>query len=214
MNPARYEYVRDPAEIYRQSFETVQRETDLRHIPDDWADIAIRLVHATGTPDIVADLTASPGAGAAGRAALRDGAPILCDVEMVAHGITRVRLPRQNPVLCMLNDDATPGLATKLGTTRSAAAVELWKPSLAGAVIAIGNAPTALFHLLERLSDGWPRPALVLGFPVGFIGAAESKTALIENTLGVPFIAIKGRRGGSAMAAAAINALARLEPDS
>ncbi|MFT6579658.1 MAG: precorrin-8X/cobalt-precorrin-8 methylmutase [Alphaproteobacteria bacterium] len=214
MSPIRYEYVRDPAEIYRQSFETVQRETDLQHIPDDWADIAIRLVHATGAPEIVADLIASPGAGAAGRAALRDGAPILSDVEMVVHGITRTRLPQQNPVLCMLNDAATPGLAATLGTTRSAAAVELWKPSLAGAVVAIGNAPTALFHLLERLSDGWPRPALVLGFPVGFIGAAESKTALIENNLGIPFIAIKGRRGGSAMAAAAVNALARKDPGS
>lgn len=208
MTKLRYDYLRDPAEIYRQSFEVARREASFGAIPDDLTDIALRLIHATGMPDIIEDLAASPGAGAVGRDALRNGAPVLTDVEMVAHGITRARLPRQNDIICTLNDDRIPALAAKLGTTRSAAAVDLWAPWLDGAVVAIGNAPTALFHLLEQIGAGGPKPALVLGFPVGFIGAAESKAALIDNPFGIPFIAMKGRRGGSAMAAAAVNALA------
>jgi precorrin-8X/cobalt-precorrin-8 methylmutase len=209
----RYDYERNPVEIYQTSFEIVRREANLDDVPVDLSDVARRLVHATGTPDIIDALVASPGAATIGCEALRNGAPILCDVEMVAHGITRTSLPNCNDVICTLNDPQTHDHAAALGTTRSAAAIDFWTPWQEGAVIAIGNAPTALFHLLERLDEGAPKPALILGFPVGFVGAAESKAALIDNPFGVPYIALKGRRGGSAMAAAAVNALALLARD-
>ncbi|NKB55872.1 MAG: precorrin-8X methylmutase [Alphaproteobacteria bacterium] len=202
-----YTYLRDPAEIYRESFAAIRRETDLSAVSDDLAPLALRVVHACAMPEVISDLSASPGAVAAGRAALERGAPILTDVEMVAHGITRSRLPQNNQVVCTLNDESVPALAKSLGTTRSAAAVTLWPSDLDGAVVAIGNAPTALFQLLEGLAAGWPAPALILGFPVGFIGAAESKDALINGSHGIPFATLRGRRGGSAMAAAAVNAL-------
>lgn len=202
-----YTYLRDPAEIYRQSFAAIRRETDLSRLDDDLAPLALRVVHSCAMPDIIDDLVASPGAVAAGRTALESGAPILTDAEMVARGVIRNRLPSGNQVICTLNDQRVPDLAQSLGTTRSAAAVTLWQSDLQGAVVAIGNAPTALFQLLEGLASGWPAPALILGFPVGFIGAAESKRALIESRLGVPFATLQGRRGGSAMAAAAVNAL-------
>lgn len=201
------DYVRDAAEIYRQSVAAIRREVDIDALPVDLRPVALRLVHACGMPEIVADLVASPEAARRGIAALNDGAPVLADAEMVAHGIDRARLPRGNQVICTLNNDATRPTAARLGTTRSAAAVEAWRPSLEGAVVAIGNAPTALFRLLELLQQGWPRPAVILGFPVGFVGATESKEALAAQR-NVPFIALKGRRGGSALAAAAVNALA------
>ncbi|MEX2615308.1 MAG: precorrin-8X methylmutase [Alphaproteobacteria bacterium] len=207
MTTPRYDYIRDPVEIYRQSFAAIRREVDLSALPDDLASVALRLVHATAMPEILDDLVATRGAALAGRDALARGAPVLCDAEMVARGVTRNRLPRDNDVLCLLNDDRVLPLAKSSGTTRSAAAVTLWQPHLAGAVVAIGNAPTALFRLLEGLAEGWPRPAVILGFPVGFIGAAESKSTLIDDSFGVPAIALRGRRGGSAMAAAAVNAL-------
>ena len=202
-----YDYLRDPAEIYRQSFAAIRREVDLAALTDDLAPVALRLVHATAMPEILGDLFATPGAAQAGRDALAQGVPILCDAEMVARGVTRNRLPQNNDVLCLLNESRVPSLAISQATTRSAAAVTLWQPHLAGAVVAIGNAPTALFRLLEGLAEGWPKPAVILGFPVGFIGAAESKAALIADSFGVPVIALRGRRGGSAMAAAAVNAL-------
>lgn len=201
------DYVRDAAEIYRQSVAAIRREVDIDALPVDLRPVALRLVHACGMPEIVPDLVASPEAARRGIAALNDGAPVLADAEMVAHGIDRARLPRGNQVICTLNSDATRPTAARLGTTRSAAAVEAWRPSLEGAVVAIGNAPTALFRLLELLQQGWPRPAVILGFPVGFVGATESKEALAAQR-NVPFIALKGRRGGSALAAAAVNALA------
>ncbi len=203
----RYDYVRDPAEIYRRSVAAIRREVDLDVLTEDLRPVALRLVHASGMADIVADLVASPGAATRGAAALKDGAPVLVDAEMVSQGIVRAALPANNKLLCALNGARVPELARELGTTRSAAAVELWRPYLEGAVVAIGNAPTALFHLLERLDEGWPAPAVILGFPVGFVGAAESKAALAAQG-GVPFITLRGRRGGSAMAAAAVNALA------
>lgn len=202
------DYIRDGDEIYRRSFATIRAEADLSRIPADLEKLAVRVAHASGMVDVIGDLLFSPGAGAAGRKALAVGAPILCDARMVAEGITRARLPADNAVICTLGDAAVPALARKIGNTRSAAALELWKPHLAGSVVAIGNAPTALFRLLEMLDDGAPKPGLILGFPVGFIGAAESKAALAEDSRGVPFVALKGRRGGSAMTAAAINALA------
>jgi precorrin-8X/cobalt-precorrin-8 methylmutase len=201
-------YLRDGAEIYRRSFAIIRDEADLREIPADLERLAVRIIHTSGMVDVVGDLVFSPDAGTAGRRALLAGAPILCDSRMVAAGITRERLPTQNPVLCTLGDQYVSELARKLRSTRSAAAIELWRPHLGGAVVAIGNAPTALFRLLELLDGGAPRPALILGFPVGFIGAAESKAALATDPRGVPFVALRGRRGGSAMAAAAINALA------
>jgi len=201
-------YLRDGAEIYRRSFAIIRDEADLRTVPPDLERLAVRLIHTSGMIDIVGDLMHSPDAGTAGRRALLAGAPILCDSQMVAAGITRERLPARNPVLCTLGDQSVSELAGELGTTRSAAAIELWRPHLAGAVVAIGNAPTALFRLLELLDGGAPRPALILGFPVGFVGAAESKAALAADPRGVPFVALRGRRGGSAMAAAAVNALA------
>jgi precorrin-8X/cobalt-precorrin-8 methylmutase len=203
-----YDYLRDPAAIYERSFALIRAETDLSAIPPELHPLALRLVHAVADPTILPELRWSPGAVAAGRAALAAGAPILVDAAMVAHGITRRRLPAANPVICTLDDPAVPAIVADRATTRSAAAVELWRPHLAGAVVAIGNAPTALFHLLEMLESGADRPALILGFPVGFVGAKESKAALVDSTPGIPFVALAGRRGGSALAAAAVNALA------
>ncbi|WP_186126151.1 precorrin-8X methylmutase [Burkholderia gladioli] len=202
------DYLRDGQEIYRQSFATIRSEADLSAIPADLEKLAVRVIHACGMVDIVADLRFSAGAGQAGRDALAAGAPILCDARMVAEGITRARLPAANPVRCTLGEAEVPALAALLGNTRSAAALELWRPWLAGSVVVIGNAPTALFHLLDMLDAGAPKPALILGFPVGFIGAAESKAALAADSRGVPYVVVNGRRGGSAMAAAAVNALA------
>lgn len=201
-------YLRDPQAIYEASWRTIRRECDLSRLPPELTEIALRVVHACGMPDVAEDLACCPGAVEAGRAALRAGAPVLVDVEMVAHGIIRRLLPAGNEVLCCLNHPDVPDIAVSLDTTRSAAAVELWRQRIDGAVVAIGNAPTALFHLLERIEEGWPKPALVLGFPVGFVGAVESKQALALNRLGVPYVVLHGRRGGSAMAAAAVNALA------
>jgi precorrin-8X/cobalt-precorrin-8 methylmutase len=203
-------YLRDPAAIYRESFAAIRREAPLDRVPEELRPLVLRLIHACGMPDIVADLAWTPDAVGAGRAALRAGAPILVDATMVQAGI-RSRLTA-NPILCTLNDDATAARAAASSTTRSAAAVEGWRERLAGAVVAIGNAPTALFRLLELLADGAPRPALVLGFPVGFIGAAEAKEALIGYRPQVPHITLRGRRGGSAMAAAALNALLDDDP--
>ncbi len=202
------DYIRDGAEIYRRSFATIRREADLSRIPPDLEKLAVRVIHACGMVDAAGDLVFSEGAGKAGRDALASGAPILCDARMVAEGITRARLPAKNRVICTLGDPQVPDLAARIGNTRSAAALELWRPDLAGSVVAIGNAPTALYRLLEMLDDGAPRPALILGFPVGFIGAAESKDELAANSRGVNFVALRGRRGGSAIAAAAVNALA------
>jgi precorrin-8X/cobalt-precorrin-8 methylmutase len=202
------DYIRDGQEIYRQSFATIRAEADLGAIPADLEKLAVRLIHACGMVDVVQDLRFSPGAGAAGRAALAQGAPILCDARMVAEGITRARLPAHNPVICTLNEADVPQLARDLGNTRSAAALEHWREQLEGSVVVIGNAPTALFYLLEMLDAGAPKPALILGMPVGFIGAAESKDMLAADSRGVPYVIVRGRRGGSAMAAAAVNALA------
>ncbi|MCA0450255.1 MAG: precorrin-8X methylmutase [Proteobacteria bacterium] len=202
------DYIRDGAEIYRRSFATIRREADLSRIPPDLEKLAVRVIHACGMVDAAGDLVFSENAGKAGRDALASGAPILCDARMVAEGITRARLPAKNRVICTLGDPQVPDLAARIGNTRSAAALELWRSDLAGSVVAIGNAPTVLYRLLEMLDDGAPRPALILGFPVGFIGAAESKDELAANSRGVPFVALRGRRGGSAIAAAAVNALA------
>jgi precorrin-8X/cobalt-precorrin-8 methylmutase len=201
-----YEYEKDGAEIYRQSFAMIRAEADLATLPDDVARVAVRMIHACGQVDLVDDLVFSSAVVRRARAALDAGAPVLCDVQMVASGITRRRLPRDNDVVCTLNDPRTPGLAAELGTTRTAAALELWRDRLDGAVVAIGNAPTALFHLLEMVAAGGPRPAAVLGIPVGFIGAAESKDALAASDL--EFLVVRGRRGGSALTASAVNAIA------
>jgi precorrin isomerase len=205
------DYIRNGDEIYRRSFATIRAEAPLHILPADLAHVAVRLIHACGMTDIVHDLEASPDAVGAGRTALEAGAPILCDARMVAEGITRRRLPADNAVLCTLQHPDVPVLAARVGNTRSAAALELWLPHLAGAVVAIGNAPTALFRLLELLDEGAPKPAVILGLPVGFVGAAESKVALATHSRGVPFLTLHGRRGGSAIAAAAVNALAREE---
>jgi precorrin-8X/cobalt-precorrin-8 methylmutase len=209
----RYDYVRDGAAIYAESFATIRAETDLSHLPADAEKIAVRMVHATGQTDLAAALVVHPALVADARAALRTGAPILTDANMVASGVTMARLPRANDVCCLLGDQRVPDLARVWGTTRSAAAVSLWADRLAGSVVAIGNAPTALFHLLEMLADGAPPPAAIVGVPVGFVGAAESKQALAsfaaEHGVDVPFLTVHGRRGGSAIAAAAVNALAR-----
>ena len=202
------DYIRDGQAIYRASFATIRAEANLSAIPADLEKLAVRVIHACGMTDVTDDLVFSPGAGAAGRLALSQGAPILCDARMVAAGITRARLPADNRVICTLNDPSVPERARALGNTRSAAALELWQPDLEGSVVVIGNAPTALFHLLDMLDAGAPKPALILGFPVGFIGAAESKALLAADSRGVAFVALRGRRGGSAMAAAAVNALA------
>ena len=206
--PAPLNYIRDGAEIYRQSFAMIRSEANLARLPADFNSVAVRLIHASGMIDIVNDLDYSIDAVRVGRQALAAGAPILCDAQMVANGVTRKRLPVNNQVICTLPDPQVPELAAQLENTRSAAALELWRPDLAGAVIAIGNAPTALFRLLEMLDEGAPKPALILGFPVGFVGALESKAALAADSRGIPFLTIHGRRGGSAMAAAAVNALA------
>lgn len=211
MNATGYQYERDGAAIYRRSFSIIRAETDLSGVPADLEKVAVRIVHSCGMPDVVSDLRFSPGAGAIARAALAAGAPILADARMVADGVTRSRLPASNRVVCTLGDPSVAELATSMGTTRSAAAMELWADDLDGAVVAIGNAPTALFRLLEMLDEGAPRPAVILGFPVGFVGAAESKEALAAHGAGVPFLTVLGRRGGSAMAAAAVNALAQEE---
>jgi precorrin-8X/cobalt-precorrin-8 methylmutase len=203
-----YSYVRDGAEIYRRSFATIRAEADLSGLPADIATVAVRMIHTCGMTDLPADLAFSPDVVAKGRSALVAGGPVLCDTNMVASGVTRRRLPADNDVLCLLADPAVPELAAQLGTTRTAAAVDLWADRLAGAVVAIGNAPTALFRLLELIDAGAPMPAAVIGVPVGFIGAAESKRALAEHPAGVPHLVVHGRRGGSALAAAAINALA------
>jgi precorrin-8X/cobalt-precorrin-8 methylmutase len=201
-----YEYEKDGAEIYRRSFATIRAEADLAALPEDVARVAVRMIHACGQVDLVADLAFSPSVVARAREALDAGAPVLCDAEMVAAGITRRRLPKDNDVVCTLHDERTPELAAALGTTRTAAALELWRDRLEGAVVAIGNAPTALFHLLEMVSAGAPRPAAVVGIPVGFIGAVESKEALAAADL--DFLVVRGRRGGSAITAAAVNAIA------
>lgn len=202
------DYIRDGAEIYRRSFATIRREADCSGIPSDIEPLAVRLIHTCGMTDLPADLTFHSDVVRAGRTALENGAPVLCDAKMIASGVTRPRLPAGNEVLCMLGDPRVPAIAREQGTTRSAAAVDLWRDRVEGAVIAIGNAPTALFHFLERLDEGWPKPAAILAFPVGFIGAAESKAELARNNRGVPFVTLRGRRGGSAMTVAAINAIA------
>jgi precorrin-8X/cobalt-precorrin-8 methylmutase len=200
------EYEKDGAEIYRRSFATIRAEADLSGLPGDVARVAVRMIHACGMVDLVGDLGYSPDVAAVARKALLDGAPVLCDAEMVAAGVTRKRLPAGNEVICTLRDPRVPELAAQLGTTRSAAALDLWGDRLGNAVVAIGNAPTALFRLLEMVAAGAPRPAAVLGIPVGFIGAAESKDALAAS--GLEHLIVRGRRGGSAITAAAVNALA------
>ena len=206
------DYEKDPAAIYARSFAIVRAEAALDRLPAGVQDVAVRLIHACGMVDIVDDLAFSDDVVSSARAALAAGAPVLCDVEMVGAGIIRRYLP-DSPVVVTLNDARVPELARRLGTTRSAAAVELWRDHIEGAVVAIGNAPTALFHLLENLDRGWPKPAAILGFPVGFVGAAESKAELAADPRGVPFLALHGRRGGSALASAAVNGLAAGLPE-
>ncbi|MFB2550233.1 precorrin-8X methylmutase [Ensifer soli] len=203
------DYIRDGNAIYEKSFAIIRAEADLDRFGPEEADIAIRMIHACGMVEAAASFAFSDGFVAAARAALAAGRPIFCDAEMVAHGITRARLPAQNEVICTLRDPATVSLAAAIGNTRSAAALKLWGARMEGAVVAIGNAPTALFYLLEMLRDGAPRPAAIVGMPVGFVGAAESKDALAENPFGIPYAVVRGRLGGSAMTAAAVNALAR-----
>jgi precorrin-8X/cobalt-precorrin-8 methylmutase len=201
-----FDYVRDGAEIYRRSFSAIRAEADLARFPADVARVVVRMIHSCGMTDLPADIGYSDGVVRAARAALLGGAPVLCDAQMVASGITRRRLPAGNEIVCMLDDPAVPSLANRLGTTRSAAALDLWGSRLAGAVVAIGNAPTALFRLLELADAGAGRPAAVLGIPVGFVGAAESKLALAQS--GLEYLVVHGRRGGSAMTVAAVNAIA------
>ena len=201
-------YVRDGAEIYRRSFAIIRHEADLANVPSSLEQVVVRMIHASGMVDLVADIAFSTDLGTAGRQALHHGAPVLCDAMMVANGVTRSRLPASNEIICTLNDPSVPGLAAAKGTTRSAAAMQLWISHMEGAVVAIGNAPTSLFRLLEMLAEGAPRPAAIIGIPVGFVGAAESKVALAATTHGVPWITVHGRRGGSAIVAAAVNALA------
>lgn len=200
-------YIKDPAAIYAESFATVRREARLDRFPEDLQPVIIRLIHACGMVEIADRISFSPDVAVSGTAALAGGAPILCDCEMVRSGIIARRLTAGNDVIVTLNDPSVPDLAKRIGTTRSAAAVDLWRDHIEGSVVVIGNAPTALFHLLERLDAGWPKPAAILGFPVGFIGAAESKAELASNPRNCPYIALKGRRGGSAIASAAVNAL-------
>ena len=203
------EYLRDPTAIYERSFAIIRAEADLARFSPEEADVAVRMIHACGLVDVAKDIVFGGHLVAAARTALVKGAPILCDSEMVAHGVTRARLPARNEVVCTLHDPRVPDLARERGDTRTAAALELWMSRLAGAVVAIGNAPTALFRLLEMLDAGAPKPAAILGLPVGFVGAAESKDALAADPRGVPFVIVRGRLGGSAITAAAINALAR-----
>ncbi|MER5257039.1 MULTISPECIES: precorrin-8X methylmutase [unclassified Streptomyces] len=206
-----HQYEKDGPAIYRQSFATIRAEADLSGLPADVSQVAVRMIHACGMVDLVRDLAFTPQVVARAREALRAGAPILCDVAMVASGVTRKRLPADNDVVCTLSDPAVPGLAAELGTTRSAAALELWRDRMEGAVIAVGNAPTALFRLLEMIEEGAPRPAAVIGVPVGFVGAMESKDALAAHPSGLEHMIVRGRRGGSAIAAAALNAIASEE---
>jgi precorrin-8X/cobalt-precorrin-8 methylmutase len=201
-------YEKDGAAIYRESFATIRSEADLARFEPVLARTVVRMIHSCGMVDLTRDVAATDGFGPAAEAALIAGAPIFCDVQMVASGVTRKRLPADNPVVCTLNDPAVPALAAELGTTRSAAALELWLPQLEGALVVIGNAPTALFRLLELLEAGAPKPAAIIGVPVGFVGAAESKDALIEHPLAPPSLIVRGRRGGSAIACGAVNALA------
>jgi len=202
------DHVRDGAEIYRRSFATIRAEADLDGLDPVLERTVVRMIHACGMVDLVRDVATSPGFGASAEAALRDGAPILCDTAMVAAGVTRSRLPAANDVLCTLSDPLVPGLAARLGTTRTAAALELWRDRLEGALVVIGNAPTALFRLLELVEEGSGRPGAVIGVPVGFVGAAESKVALAEHPAALEHLVVHGRRGGSAIAVAAVNALA------
>ncbi|WP_410644898.1 precorrin-8X methylmutase [Amycolatopsis sp. lyj-346] len=204
------DYLRDGAEIYRHSFATIREEADLAILPDDVAGLAVRMIHACGMVDLVDDLRYTLDVVESGRAALEAGAPILCDAQMIASGVTRRRLPAANEVLCTLSDPSVPGLAERMGTTRSAAALELWRDKLPGSVVAIGNAPTALFRLLEILDEGVGAPAAIIGVPVGFVGAVESKVELAKRAP-APYLVVHGRRGGSAMAVAVINALASAE---
>jgi precorrin isomerase len=202
------DYLRDPKAIYAESFRQVRAASDLSRVPASLESVALRLVHACGMPEVLDDLVWSDDLAGAARRALAGGAPVLVDCRMVQEGVIKSRLPADNDVLCTLQDPRVPALARELETTRSAAAVELWREHLAGAVVAVGNAPTALFHLLELIEAGGPKPAAILGFPVGFVGAAESKQALATGNHGVPYLALQGRKGGSALAAAAVNALA------
>lgn len=204
-----YDYIRDGNAIYEKSFAIIRGEADLSRFSEDEADVAIRMIHACGQVEAASRFVFSPGFVAAAREALAAGAPIFCDAQMVAQGVTRARLPAGNEVICTLRDPRTADIAKAIGNTRSAAAIDLWGERLCGAVVAIGNAPTALFYLLEKLRDGAPKPAAIIGMPVGFVGAAESKDALAENSYGVPFAIVRGRLGGSAMTAAALNSLAR-----
>lgn len=202
------DYLRDPAAIYAESFRIAEAESDLSDIAEALRPLVLRLVHAAGDPGLAGLVAASPDAVAAGQAALARGAPIFVDCEMVAAGITRSLLPRANNVICRLGDERASLAAARDGTTRSAAAVDLWDDRIGGAIVAIGNAPTALFRLLERLADGAPRPALIIAMPVGFVGAVEAKAALVADPMGISYMTVTGRRGGSALAAAAVNALA------
>ena len=201
-------YLRDPELIYQQSFTAIRKEADLSHFPQDIANIVVRMIHSCGMTDIAQDIVYTISAASAGKAALMQGAPVLCDSRMVCEGVIRAKLPAENEVLCWNNCPESADLAKKLGTTRSAAAVDLWRPKLAGAVVAVGNAPTTLFRLLEVLEEGVNPPAVIFGLPVGFVGAAESKELLVKQCKeSVQFLTLTGRRGGSAMAAAAVNAL-------
>jgi precorrin-8X/cobalt-precorrin-8 methylmutase len=204
-----FDYIHDGQAIYRKSFSIIREEADLSRFAPDEAEVAIRMIHACGQVEAAANFEFSEGFARAARRALEAGAPILCDAEMVAHGVTHARLPAKNEVVCTLHDPRTRERAEAIGNTRSAAALELWGERMEGALVAIGNAPTALFHLLDMLRAGAPRPAAIIGMPVGFVGAAESKDALIAEGNGIPFATVRGRMGGSAMTAAAINAVAR-----
>jgi precorrin-8X/cobalt-precorrin-8 methylmutase len=207
--PERLDYLRDGSRIYERSFAIIRAEADLSRFSAEEAEIVVRMVHACGCVEMTSRIVFGEGLVGAARAALTQGAPILCDSWMVAHGVTRTRLPAHNDVVCTLQDSRVARLAEELHTTRSAAALDLWQDRLGGALVAIGNAPTALFRLLEMLDAGVPKPAAILGIPVGFVGAAEAKDALVQDSRGVPFLTVLGRMGGSAMAAAAVNALAR-----
>ncbi len=207
----RYDYVRDPDTIYRESFATIRAEADLSSVPADAQTVAVRMIHASGEVDLPSAMAVHPRLVSAARTALEGGATIFTDAEMTASGVTRRRLPADNHVRCLLHDPRVPGLAARWRTTRTAAAVSLWGSDLAGSVVAFGNAPTALFQLLELIAAGGPRPAAIIGIPVGFVGSAESKIALAENPWDIPYLVVHGRRGGSALCAAAVNALARPE---